>query len=145
MAKLALFSFIFHVSTYFFPHPKPPISQQVPLACRWLLLIRGFIVTLASYFRNHALFFPVFTYFHPLGYFPTGPASLLDCWWLSGVFPQLLLLLLHGNHHFCFVFLFFSCKSRCVRIVNIYLTKSELLISILLKFEYPVLNGIFTL
>ena len=62
------------ISPLYLSHPKPPISQQVPLAC----------------------------------------------WWLSGVFPQLLLLLLHDNHHFWFVFLGFSCKSRCVRIVYIY-------------------------
>ena len=45
---------------------------------------RGFIVILASYFRNHALFFPRFHVFSPFSlpppktpYFPTGPASLL--------------------------------------------------------------------
>ena len=48
------------------------------------MVIRGFIVILGSYFRNHALFFPPFSriftlFFTPpkTPYFPTGPTSLL--------------------------------------------------------------------
>ena len=65
--------FFMHFATYI-PHPKPPFSQQVPLAC----------------------------------------------WWLSGVFPHILLLLEHKIGCFVVVSMVFSCKSQCVRIVYIY-------------------------
>ena len=81
------------------------------------MVIRGFIVILASYFRNLAFFSPfsrIFTLFLPHPKPPISQQVPLACWWLSGVFPQLLLLLLHGNHHFWFVFfcffLFFHVK-----------------------------------
>ena len=66
--------FFMHFATYI-PHPKPPFSQQVPLAC----------------------------------------------WWLSGVFPHILLILEHKIGCFVVVSMVFSCKSRCVCIVYIYL------------------------
>ena len=63
-----------HFATYI-PHPKPPFSQQVPLAC----------------------------------------------WWLSGVFPHILLILEHKIGCFVVVSMVFSCKSRCGCILYIYL------------------------
>ena len=109
------------------------------------MVIRGFIVILASYSRIHALFFPRFHVFSPLFLpHPKPPISQqvpLACWWLSGVFPQLLLLLLHGNHHFWFVFLFFPCKSRCVRIVYIYRSFFEVLSYSLVKLYMNIFDA----
>ena len=39
----------------------------------------------------------------------------LACWWLSGVFPHILLILEHKIGCFVVVSMVFSCKSRCVR------------------------------
>ena len=44
----------------------------------------------------------------------------LACWWLSGVFPDILLILEHKIGRFVVISMVFSCKSRCVRIVYIY-------------------------
>ena len=76
-----IFFVVFHAfHDLYIRHPKPPFSQQVPLAC----------------------------------------------WWLSGVFSHILLILEHKVGCFVVVSMVFSCKSRCVRIVYIYLFSPKL-------------------
>ena len=71
-----MFFVVFHAfrNLAYIPHPKPPFSQQVPLAC----------------------------------------------WWLSGVFPHILLILEHKIGCFVVLSMVFHCKSRCGCILYIY-------------------------
>ena len=71
--QLCFLWFFMHFATYI-PHPKPPFSQQVPLAC----------------------------------------------WWLSVVFPHILLILEDKIRCFVVISMVFHCKSRCSCILYIY-------------------------
>ena len=71
------------------------------------------------------MFFVVFHAFRNLGYIPhpKPPFSQqvpLPCWWLSGVFPHILLILEHKIGCFVVISMVFHCKSRCGCILYIY-------------------------
>ena len=77
-----MFFVVFHAfRNLYIPHPKPPFSQQVPLAC----------------------------------------------WWFSGVFPHILLILEHKIGCFVVILMIFHCKSRCGCILYIYQCRTHLL------------------